>query len=202
VVDTLVPPLRRLLELMRTDPVATARRLQALVRAQVAFRDCERGERIYAFGKVRVVREGRIAIGSRVSFIGGMLSTELLSHEGAELSLGDDSGFNYGVSIEAHQSVRVGRRCMFASLVRVCDRGHDKVSPILIGDDVWLAHGVIVEPGVTIGDGSVVSAGSVVTRDVPPGSLAAGNPARSMSLSLVPSERPQGGAAGGSSRHP
>jgi maltose O-acetyltransferase len=74
---------------------------------------------------------------------------------------------------------------MLASLVRICDRGRDGVSPVTIGDDVWLAHGVIVEPGVTIGDGSVVSAGSVVTRDVPAGHLAGGNPARSVRLSMA-----------------
>jgi maltose O-acetyltransferase len=65
---------------------------------------------------------------------------------------------------------------MIASMVRVCDVDADGAAPIVIGDDVWLAHGVIVEPGVTIGAGSVVSAGSVVRRDIPPRSLAAGNP--------------------------
>ena len=70
---------------------------------------------------------------------------------------------------------------MFGSLVRVTDRGQ---GPVVIGDDVWIAHGAVIEPGVTIGSGSVVAAGSVVSRDVPPGSLAIGNPARCMSLSL------------------
>ena len=50
--------------------------------------------------------------------------------------------------------------------------------PIVIGKNVWLAAGVTVIGGVTIGDNSVVAAGSVVTKDVPPDSLAAGNPAR------------------------
>lgn len=50
--------------------------------------------------------------------------------------------------------------------------------PVTIGNDVWIGAGVTVLPGVTIGDGSVVGAGSVVTRDVPPGVLAAGNPCR------------------------
>ena len=49
---------------------------------------------------------------------------------------------------------------------------------IVIGDDVWLGARVFVGAGVTIGDGSVVSAGSVVTRDLPPGAIAVGNPAR------------------------
>jgi maltose O-acetyltransferase len=49
---------------------------------------------------------------------------------------------------------------------------------------VWLAHGAVVEPGVTIGNGAVIGAGAVVTRDVPAGMLALGNPARVMSQGL------------------
>lgn len=50
--------------------------------------------------------------------------------------------------------------------------------PVVIGNDVWLGARVIVLPGVTIGDGAVVAAGAVVTRDVPPFSVAAGMPAK------------------------
>jgi maltose O-acetyltransferase len=54
----------------------------------------------------------------------------------------------------------------------------ESASPITIEDNVWLGGGVIVCPGVTIGRDTVVGAGSVVTRDLPPGVLAVGNPAR------------------------
>jgi len=56
--------------------------------------------------------------------------------------------------------------------------GYERVSPIVIEDDVWLGGNVVVCPGVTIGAGSIIGAGSVVTRDVPPGVIAVGNPAR------------------------
>ena len=56
--------------------------------------------------------------------------------------------------------------------------GLESARPIHIGQSVWICGGAIVLPGVTIGDGSVVGAGSVVTRDLPAGVLAVGNPAR------------------------
>ena len=54
----------------------------------------------------------------------------------------------------------------------------EAAQPITIGDNVWLGGGAIVLPGVTIGDNTVVGAGAVVTRDLPPGVVAVGNPAR------------------------
>ncbi|MBX6391114.1 MAG: sugar O-acetyltransferase [Frankia sp.] len=56
--------------------------------------------------------------------------------------------------------------------------GREAGEPITIGDNVWLGGGVIVCPGVTIGENSVIGAGSVVTRDIPAGVVAVGNPAR------------------------
>ena len=56
--------------------------------------------------------------------------------------------------------------------------GLESASPIRIGRDVWIGGGAVVLPGVTIGDRSVVGAGSVVVSDVPPGTVVVGNPAR------------------------
>ena len=54
----------------------------------------------------------------------------------------------------------------------------NKERRITIGNDVWLGAGVIVLPGITIGECSVIGAGAVVTKDIPPYSIAVGNPAR------------------------
>ena len=54
----------------------------------------------------------------------------------------------------------------------------ESAAPVVIGNNVWLGGGVIVCPGVTIGENTVIGAGSVVTKDVPPHVFAAGNPCR------------------------
>jgi len=58
------------------------------------------------------------------------------------------------------------------------NEGLEIAFPITVGDNVWIGGGVSVLPGVTIGDNSVIGAGSVVTKDIPPGVIAAGNPCR------------------------
>ena len=155
-----------------------------IMRAAWYLRACERSARVRATGFVRVANQGRVRIGDRAVFLGGMIATELACRPGASIEIGSRSVFNYGVSLEAWNSIRIGDRSMFGSMVRVCDRGKAASGPVVIGDDVWIAHGAIIEPGVTIGSGSVVAAGSVVSHDVPPRSLAIGNPARCLSLGL------------------
>ena len=65
--------------------------------------------------------------------------------------------------------------------------GYERVRPITIGNGVWMGGSVVLCPGVTIGDDCIIGAGSVVTHDIPAGSLAAGNPARVV-RSIAPGE--------------
>jgi maltose O-acetyltransferase len=180
--------LLRLVRLTATDPAGAAKRLQryaGVVRAAILFRGCRCGALVNAQGHVRVVANGEVRLGEHVDFVKGVLPTAIVAHRGAELAIGAESVVAHSAHIEASRSVRIGRRCMIAPMVRVCDTDADGTAPIVIGDDVWLAHGVTVEPGVTIGAGSVVSAGSVVRSDVPPRSLAGGRPAVCAPLAAV-----------------
>jgi acetyltransferase-like isoleucine patch superfamily enzyme len=180
----------RLVELLATDRRAGFGRLKraaGVLRAAVLFRGCETGELVNAKGFVRVVPDGKIRVGDRSQFAGGMFPTELICRKGGELTLGARCIVNYGASIQATWSVRIGERCLLASRTRIRDAGGGRVSPVVIGDDVWIAYGARVEPGVTIGEGSVVAAGAVVHSDVPPFSLASGNPAVCIPLTGVPS---------------
>lgn len=75
----------------------------------------------------------------------------------------------------------IGPRVMFETVNHALDynRRHESFpQSIKISDDVWIGAGAIILPGVTIGAGSVVAAGAVVTKDVPPGVLAGGVPAK------------------------
>jgi acetyltransferase-like isoleucine patch superfamily enzyme len=186
----------RLGKLMVTNPWDARRRLprvMGVIRARYLLRHCTRGRLIVALGHVRVTAAGALTVGDRVQLAGGMIPTELNCGRGASLTIGDLSFLSYGVSVSAALRVQIGKRCQIGSMVRIRDAGENGSAPVIIGDDVWLAYGVIVEPGVTIGAGAVVSAGSVVRDDVPPYSLAVGNPATSVPLAGA-SKRAHGAA--------
>jgi len=150
--------------------------LDSFARARWMLRSAKQGKRVRCYGRVLVEGGTGIQVSTRVVFLKGMIPTELRCAPGAELVIGPQSMFNYGVSIVADRSIQIGARCRFGSFVQVRDCDERRIAPIVIGDNVWLAHGVVVEPGVTIGDGSVVAAGAVVSMSVPPGMLAFGNP--------------------------
>lgn len=160
-----------------------------ILRALWYLRHCQCGARVRASGRVRVLNQGTIRVGDRTVFVGGMIPTELICRPGGRIEIGPSSLLNYAVSVEAWDCVQIGSRTMFGSLVRMSDRANGRAGPIVIGDDVWVAHGAVIEPGVTIGSRSVIGAGSVVSSDVPPDSLALGNPARCMRLDFSSDER-------------
>jgi maltose O-acetyltransferase len=164
--------------------VGKVRAAADILRATWYLRACTLGRHVHASGPVAVVNEGSITIGANTVLVGGMIPTGLVCAHGAVLDVGAGTIFNYGVSITVSRSVTIGDRCQFGSFVRIADRNGNKEGPIVIGPDVWIAHGATIEPGVKIGAGSVVSAGTTVTGDVPPDTLAIGNPMRCMSLSL------------------
>ncbi len=108
---------------------------------------------------------------------------------GYPISLGARSFINYGAMVLDCAAVTIGEEVWIATGVQLLTATHpldavqrragwESAAPIAIEDGAWLGGGVIVCPGVTIGENAVVGAGSIVTRDVPPGVLAVGNPAR------------------------
>lgn len=139
------------------------------------------------YGKLRLIAWGRITIGEKLLLMGTLVPSELVAQPGGVLEIGDNVFINYGVSISAHQRIRIGNRCQIGNWSILMDNDYHQIedhgrpspsAPIILEDEVWLGARVIVLKGVTIGRGAVIGAGSVVTRDVPPRSLAVGAPAR------------------------
>jgi acetyltransferase-like isoleucine patch superfamily enzyme len=161
----------------RKVSLGQAKRLLGFARARVVLRGCELGERVAAMGPVELYNRGTVRIGDLSYFLPGILPTRFHVHPGAELIIGKDSGFNYGVSFEVTKRLKIGDRCMFASQVTLTD--------CVIENDVWVAHGATIVAGVTVGEGAVVSAGTTVTKDVPPRHLAIGTPARNVRLDTL-----------------
>lgn len=106
---------------------------------------------------------------------------------GKNIKVGKDVFVNSGCCFQDQGGVTLGDGCLVGHNVVFATLDHDKrpgrrgdmtAAPIVVGKDVWIgAHATILK-GVTIGDGAIVAAGAVVTRDVPPNTIAAGVPAR------------------------
>ncbi len=106
----------------------------------------------------------------------------------AGLRVGKRVAINAFVHIWANKPVTIGDNTMIASHVQITTsthsykirpyRDHREDAPVVIGNNVWIGSGAIILPGITIGDNSVIGAGSVVTRDVPASTVVAGVPAK------------------------
>ena len=109
---------------------------------------------------------------------------------GANIELGERVFFNFNCIVLDVCRVRIGDYTLFGPAVQIYTPMHpfnaeqrrreEFGKPIEIGSDVWVGGGAIILPGVRIGSRAVIGAGSVVTRDVPDGVFAAGNPCRTI----------------------
>jgi acetyltransferase-like isoleucine patch superfamily enzyme len=146
------------------------------------------GTRPYtAVGMAPAIRnDGDISIGDRIVFWGVESRSFLHTEAKGQLTIGHRVMINSGAIIRTADSISIGDDVKIGSLVSIADTdGHEivpgagiRVAPVVIGNDVWIGRGAIILPGVSVGDGAVVGAGSIVTRDVLAFSVVAGNPAR------------------------
>lgn len=119
-----------------------------------------------------------------------------LAGKGKTLQIGQDCRMNDRVHIVAHESVTLGDNVLLASNIFISDTSHGSYiesscppssipneralvsKPVSIGNNVWIGEGAVILPGVSLGDGCIVGANSVVTKSFEMGSVVAGNPAR------------------------
>ena len=146
---------------------------------------------------LRCEGDGRVILGAGVSigyilapaFGSGMVRLQARGSDSL-ISVGDETSFSNNVQVIAEQSVTIGSHCLIGDSVLIFDSDFHHLSvagrhrlpgacaPVVIEDNVFVGSRSIILKGVTIGRNSVIGAGSVVTSSIPPGVIAAGNPAK------------------------
>ena len=161
------------------DPelVAARDRARDLCQALNATREAEREERRRIL--CALLGEGGDTVGMQPPFF---------CDYGSNIELGERVFFNFNCVVLDVCSVRIGSYSLFGPAVQIYTALHpfdaelrrtkELGKPVEIGSDVWVGGGALILPGVRIGSRAVIGAGSVVTRDVPEGVFAAGNPCR------------------------
>lgn len=162
----------------------------AYIRAQWYFRNAEYlGKRVRVWGKIIVANYGRLIIHDQVRISSIVAPVEIAVWEKGCLEINEKTFINYGCSISALSSVIIGKNCRIGTFVNITDNNFHSIQPeirdvipdsepVVIEDNVWLGTRAIVLPGVKIEAGSVIGAGSVVTKNIPARVIAAGIPAR------------------------
>ncbi len=162
----------------------------AVLRARWYLRKASKiGMRVRVWGRPAITNNGTMIIGERVRLVSTIATVEIGVEAGATLEIGNSVFINYGCSFGATKLIRIGANCNIGTHVIMIDNDFHRLepehrnerppsAPIILEDNVWLGARVIVLRGVTIGSGSVIGAGSVVSRDIPPRSIAAGVPAK------------------------
>ena len=163
---------------LRTSLVVLHEAIQRLVFSLPRFR-------MFNYLKAVFLRASGAKIGKRVVFYPGLWIAP-----GRGLNIGDDVDLALDVVITTAGGVKIGDRTLVGYRAQIISAnhsippgrghifgaGHD-FAAVTIGDDVWIGANAIVLPGVDVGEGAVIGAGSVVTKSIPPFAVAAGVPA-------------------------
>lgn len=146
------------------------------------------GPSVHAYGPVRFLGTRQVYLGGWGNLYENVLFETV---EAGTIEIGDDFAINRGAVLAAHDRISIGDHAMIAEYVSIRDNGHAfadstrpmrhqgyEVAPVRIGNDVWIGRGAVILKGVTIGDGAIIAANAVLTKDVPPMEIWAGVPAR------------------------
>jgi len=173
-------------------------------KAYLKIKGVKTGEAIilYGFPRVNLANGGKIVIGDNVAMCSTCKGNPLgVNHRvilsavkpESEIIIGNDTGMS-GTTICAAKSVKIGNNCLIGANVTITDYDFHPVKPVgrryntnaddigcvpvIVEDNVWLGMNVVVLKGVTVGQNSVIAAGSIITKSIPPNCIAGGNPAR------------------------
>ena len=144
------------------------------------------GSDIRAGFKLRLTPDAKFRTGA-----GCILDTDTTIECSGQLTIGERVIFGHHCTIGCKEWIEIGDDCLLAEMISIRDHDHNFESlivpiraqgatcaPVKIGRDVWLGAKVTVLKGVTIGDGAIIGANAVVTRDIPSMAIAVGIPAR------------------------
>lgn len=153
---------------------------------KIAYKTKNKVGNIFVRGPLKIIiSNGKVAFEKGVFLYPSIkLSVNGTREEPAILKIGSGTTIGDRTEIHVGKRVEIGRDCSISWDVCILDRdyhelnGKEVVAPISIGDKVWIGCRATILKGVTIGDGAVVAAGSVVTKKVPPHTCVAGNPAK------------------------
>lgn len=150
---------------------------------------CQLNQRIVFQGEGYFQLDDNVRLGYE---LGGSPSLPILIQPRKKISIisiGKRSRLANGCELIALRRITIGEDCLVGAKCVIIDAdfhslqpknrtGEGRIIPVTIGNRVWIGFGVTILKGVTIGDDAVVGAGSVVTRDIPAGGIAVGNPAK------------------------
>ncbi|CAM3554478.1 acyltransferase [Marinicrinis lubricantis] len=149
-------------------------------------------------GKVYLNKFGSMTIGKSIKVIGRPWPTQLTVDAGAQMYIGSNVFINAGCGIAASKEIRIGNHVRIGPRTSILDNDYHLLDadvsseqlkrPVIIEDNVWIGTRCTILPGVTIGKNSVVAAGSVVNKDVPPNVVVAGVPAKVIKKFNVPED--------------
>lgn len=123
---------------------------------------------------------------------GAFYIDQIIWLNGDRIDVGAKVGFNFGCYVNGFGGLTIGDRTIIGPYTMIHTANHEmeidrpipeqgwNLGPVALGADCWIGMGVCILPGVTLGDGCVVGAGSVVTRDVEPYAIVVGNPAKAI----------------------
>jgi acetyltransferase-like isoleucine patch superfamily enzyme len=138
-------------------------------------------------GRVQLSGDGKVLLGEGVCLNGTVVPIELVTYASGRIEIGKHTFINYGSSIAARVSVKIGSYCHLGHYTFLMDNDQHGLlrrmelpqsDPVIIEDHVWIGSKAVILAGVRIGARAVIGAGSIVTKDIPPRCVAAGNPAR------------------------
>jgi len=170
-----------------------------LLNGNIRLRKCTTGRMVTVKGRLKINAKGSIIIGDYCRIWSNIGTTQLSAGPRALIDIGENTFINSGAIITSRRHIRIGKNCHIANQVIMMDDDFHAVyargsrsgkEAIIVGDNVWIATRAMILKGVTIGEGAVVAAGAVVTKDVPAYTLVAGVPAKVIKYLDDPDELP------------